>query len=456
MIDRLRCGVLPFYLLLCIVFGGSTQGIYSNLALQLIGVALIVWAVARRGAVALPRDARILVALAVGLALLFLVQLIPLAPPMWSALPGQEQVAEGYRLLGQEAPWRPLSLTPHETMATIVTLIPPLAVLCLCFLTDDVRPSWLAGALLLGTAAGVVLGALQVGSSPGIGLPAQYYRWYPYPQSNFGWATGFFANSNHMGSLLMICIPFLAAMVRRLRATKSAKVRAGAVLLGSAGLVVIAVGIVLNGSLAVLLLVVPVTLLSAVIVAGDQRRRLRKPMIVAALAATMLAFLASLSDLPNRVFSANVSLESRREMWSTSLRAISDYFPTGSGIGSFPRVYDTYENVAAVDRTIVNHAHNDYLEIALEAGLPGIVLALILILWWAGRASAAWRADSGSAFAMAAAVASGALLLHSLVDFPLRMPALSAIMAACLALLAGSFRDQAKAQDLWSTRHVSV
>ncbi|HVM39001.1 MAG TPA: O-antigen ligase family protein [Sphingomicrobium sp.] len=453
MIDRLRWGVLPFYLLLCVVFGGSTQGIYSLLALQLTGIALIVWAVARRGAVALPRDARTLVWIGAGVALLFLFQLIPLPPGIWAALPGQGQVAEGYRLLGQAAPWRPLSLVPDETIATAVTLIPPLAVLCFCLLTDDVRPSWIAATVLAATVASVVLGALQVGSSSG-GAPSP---WYFYRQSNFGQATGFFANSNHMGSLLMISIPFLAAMVRRLRVRRSAKVRAGALLLAAAGLVVIAVGIALNRSLAVLLLVAPVSLLSAIIVAGEERRRLRKPLMLGAMAAAVLAFLASLTSLPSRIFTANaVSFESRREMWATSLKAIGDYFPFGSGIGSFTRVYDTYEDPAEVGRTIVNHAHNDYLEIALEAGLPGIVLTLVLVLWWLRRASAVWRPDGRSDMAMAAAIASGALLLHSIVDFPLRMPALSAIMAACLALLTISFRDHAKKQDIWSTRHVSV
>lgn len=452
MTDRLRWAVLPFYLLLCVVFGGSTQGIYSTLGLQLLGIALIVWAVGRRAAFALPRDSRMPVWVAAGVALLFVIQLIPLPPALWSALPGQETVVEGYRLLGQALPWRPLSIAPHETMATTVTLIPPLAVLCLCLLTDDVRPSWIAAAVLAATFASVVVGALQVGSSGG--APSS---WYFYRQSNFGQATGFFANSNHMGSLLVISIPFLAALVRRFRDRRSEKVKAGAVLLASAGLIVIAVGIVLNGSLAVLLLVVPVTLLSALIVLGNKSKQLRRPLMLGALAAVVLAFLASTTSLASRVLSANaVSFESRREMWSTSLKAIADFFPFGSGIGSFRPVYDTYEDIAEVNRTIVNHAHNDYLEVALEAGLPGIVLVLVLVLWWVRRARAVWGSDGRNALTMAAAIASGTLLVHSLVDFPLRMPALSAIMAACLGLLASSFRDQAKVEDLWSTRHVSI
>jgi O-antigen ligase len=171
----------------------------------------------------------------------------------------------------------------------------------------------------------------------------------------------------------------------------------------------------------------------------------------------VVTLLLSLTSIPDRLFSSNaVSIESRREMWSTTARAAADFLPFGSGIGSFRRVYFTYENPSEVGRTIVNNAHNDYLEITLEAGLLGLALALALIFWWFRRVRGLWGPTGRDRFAMAAAVASGALLLHSLVDYPLRMPALSAIMAACLALLASSFRGQSKLQDLWSTRHVTI
>jgi len=49
------------------------------------------------------------------------------------------------------------------------------------------------------------------------------------------------------------------------------------------------------------------------------------------------------------------------------------------------------------------------------------------------------------------------MLVHSFVDFPLRTAALSAIMAACLALMAQPrTRESGELADLWPTRHLAV
>jgi hypothetical protein len=50
----------------------------------------------------------------------------------------------------------------------------------------------------------------------------------------------------------------------------------------------------------------------------------------------------------------------------------------------------------------------------------------------------AWRTAEAGPFARAAAIASAAVLIHSLVDFPLRTAAIAACFGMCLALLADS------------------
>jgi lipoprotein signal peptidase len=74
------------------------------------------------------------------------------------------------------------------------------------------RPGWLALSILVGTVAAILLGTLQV-SSP---IPTQS-PWYLYRRTNHGVATGFFANSNHMATLLVVSLAFLAAFVAELR-----------------------------------------------------------------------------------------------------------------------------------------------------------------------------------------------------------------------------------------------
>jgi O-antigen ligase len=110
---------------------------------------------------------------------------------------------------------------------------------------------------------------------------------------------------------------------------------------------------------------------------------------------------------------------------------------TGSGVGTFEQVYRGYENPATVDRWFVNHAHNDYLEVAVEGGVPAVILVVLFLLWWIGRARAAWSTPSALEL-KGASIASAAILLHSAFDYPLRTAGIAALFAACLALLAGA------------------
>jgi O-antigen ligase len=153
---------------------------------------------------------------------------------------------------------------------------------------------------------------------------------------------------------------------------------------------------------------------------------------------------------------AATSVQSREEIVATSVKAARDFSPLGSGIGTFRRVYALYEDHDRLDTTTyVNHAHNDYLEIALETGVPGLIVLVLFLAWWARAAWQVWRQTDPDPFARAASVASAAILVHSLVDFPLRTAAIGACFALCLALLVRQRpAPAAEKSDLWSTRHV--
>ncbi|HVU31132.1 MAG TPA: O-antigen ligase domain-containing protein, partial [Sphingomicrobium sp.] len=203
--ESLRQGIVPAYIFLCIVLGGSGQGIWGNLVLQLLGIALIGWAVlaapARPTGVALRRLALIAIA---AIALVAL-QLVPLPPGLWTNLPGRNLIAQGYNSLGEPLPWLPLSLAPYRTLASALFLIPPIAVLVGVAKLQACRRSWAVGAILLATLLSVFLGYIQVSTrSP---------SWYLYDFSNFGSAVGFFANRDHMGTLLLVAIPFIAVVL---------------------------------------------------------------------------------------------------------------------------------------------------------------------------------------------------------------------------------------------------
>ena len=424
--------VAPAYLLACLILGGSAQGVWQNMILQLAGVAIIAWAAFDGTGERLSASSRNLLLIAIAVIAFVVLQLIPLPPSLWAQVGPRAQVADGLRALTGAVPPEPLSLTPAGTLDSLLSTIPPLAILCAMLRLRAYRPQWIAIALVVGAVAAIALGAMQVASSS-----TGFSPWYLYAETNVGSAVGFFANVNHMASLLVVTIPFLAAIVAAGR-TKNMQ-RYSAIVAIAAGLaIVIVVGIALNGSLAGYGLALPV-IAASVLVMLLPASRLRI-WVVALAALLFVGATAALEITP--IGSARIgehaesSVQSRAHIFATTTRAAKDFMPFGSGLGSFRAVYPLYERPDEVGNEYVVHAHNDYAEVALELGAGGVILMLLFFGWWGAAVWRAWRSAEAGPYARAAAIASAAVLVHSLVDFPLRTAAIAACFGACLALLA--------------------
>ncbi len=61
MMTALRTAIVPFYILLCIMLGGSAQGIWGNMALQLIGIGIIAWTLLDANSLRVPKPAKSLI-----------------------------------------------------------------------------------------------------------------------------------------------------------------------------------------------------------------------------------------------------------------------------------------------------------------------------------------------------------------------------------------------------------
>jgi O-antigen ligase len=337
-------------------------------------------------------------------------------------------------------------------------LLPPLAIIAAILRVGAYRESWLSIALGLAAFAGVLLGVLQVTSDNVLDSP-----WYLYAITNNGAATGFFANTNHMATLLIVTIPFMVALlgVKR-RGPRLVQQEAGRYAILGGALLVLVVGLVLNPSTAGAGLGAAVLAASLLIRSPITGRLARWGMagVVLIGIAAILAVLAT--PLGSRMAAAgeDQSFSTRATSFSTSLRAVSDFFPVGSGSGSFNSIYPAYEDPDQVGLWYVNHVHNDYIEIVLETGLAGLLLILVFLFWWAGRAIAIWRAPIIDHFARAATIASAAMLAHSLVDFPLRTSAIAAVFAMTVALMASPRRREKMAklgpQSEEGARHLSI
>ena len=399
----------------------------------------------------LPKAARPLILIVIAGLVIVVLQLVPLPSALW-AHGMRARIAHDYALLGQPVPPLPISLTPYDSLNSLLGMIPPVALFCAILRLGAFRASWLAAALLAGTVAGITLGALQV-ISPGLTSP-----WYLYRETNRGLAVGFFANANHMADLLVITLPFLAALAAAGRSRNIHRYSALLTILAGAA-VLLLVGIALNGSLAGYVLAVPAIAASVLIIAPPSRNLRAAVAIITALALVAgVGAMASTSIGSTRIGQdARGSVQSREDILKTTGQAIADTMPFGSGLGSFVKVYPLHESVDRVTSEYVIHAHNDYAELTLELGLAGALLLLAFLAWWTNTVSAAWRTGGGGPYARAAAIASAAILVHSLVDFPLRTAAISASFAMCLALLIDRRPAQRQdATDLRPARHVVV
>jgi putative inorganic carbon (HCO3(-)) transporter len=103
------------------------------------------------------------------------------------------------------------------------------------------------------------------------------------------------------------------------------------------------------------------------------------------------------------------TLAFRQEVWRWAVTAVSDFPFTGCGLGTFRRVVTLLYplNVPMPD---IAHAHNIFLQVALDIGIPGLIayLALLGLMVWE-----AWQAAHDESYrVLAVGILGGTLALH--------------------------------------------
>jgi putative inorganic carbon (hco3(-)) transporter len=127
--------------------------------------------------------------------------------------------------------------------------------------------------------------------------------------------------------------------------------------------------------------------------------------------------------------------ETRDEVNTYNLAYWQDYFWTGSGLGSFSSTFPAYQGFDI--KGVYSHAHNDYLEFAVETGIIGLLLVASTVMLSLGTAlMALYRRREPLCRGMAFSAMMGiiAILIHSSVDFNLQIPANAATFMVILAL----------------------
>jgi putative inorganic carbon (HCO3(-)) transporter len=105
------------------------------------------------------------------------------------------------------------------------------------------------------------------------------------------------------------------------------------------------------------------------------------------------------------------TLSFRQEVWRWSIMAIGDFPFTGMGLGSFRRVIRRLYPLAVSPSFEVAHAHNLYLQVALDVGLPGFIAYLVLVMIAGAMGWEAAKRDEGMR-PVALGLLAGLIALH--------------------------------------------
>jgi len=416
--------------------------------------------------------------LVVAALLLPAIQIAPLPPPVLERIaPHTLDLLPLWTPAGDPAArlglWNTISLAPAETLSGLVLL----AAYGLLFLVAVQRiqsPGDLERILRWCAAAAVVMagfGLVQFFTSNGA-----FYWFYEHPFSTTSDAVkGSFTNRNHFAQFLALGIgPLLwslhaahrqthgettatrtAGTTRKPSPQHSPQARGGDTWCFRSD------GLVANLHLMALAVVVFAAMLSlsrggmlalglAAVVAASvlwvesaARRRLALALAGAALlvglALTIFGYdrvSRRVEDLSSGSIERLDSAVGRRAVWGAVLQAVPRHLALGWGIGSHREVYPLYFDLPSNGKEFT-HAENCYLQILLEAGLPGLALATVGIAacaFWcvAGLRRSHSRRLSACLGAIAASLAASAA--HALVDFVWYVPACAAIaviLAAC-------------------------
>jgi len=125
------------------------------------------------------------------------------------------------------------------------------------------------------------------------------------------------------------------------------------------------------------------------------------------------------------------SSQSRLTIWQATTTIIKHNLILGTGPGTFAQVFPYYRPLG-LGNYFINQPHNDYLCWMAEVGVLSISLILVLIT------SIIVRGVKSSIkthpFSIAAGISTLSIAMHSLVDYPLRIPAIALYLAVLIGM----------------------
>jgi O-antigen ligase len=157
-------------------------------------------------------------------------------------------------------------------------------------------------------------------------------------------------------------------------------------------------------------------------------------MVLFALMITYVGYVAA-DRVVERFRTFDAGLEDRIAISKDGLRMANDFPLTGSGPGTFEYVFPRYQSVHT--NMIVDHAHNDWVELKSEYGWIGLAAVTAALSFFLILAIGRWR-NRHDGFVVGVGIggigAVVAISVHSLSDFNLHIPANPLLLSLILAV----------------------
>jgi len=274
-----------------------------------------------------------------------------------------------------------------------------------------------------------------------------YGIWKPVARTDRPSPLGPFLNRNDLATWLALAVPLVAGYMmarikshapeRRGSATIEAVLDSRMMIAGASLLLMMALllstasrsGIVGCGAGLLALLFIERRRVS-----GGQFAALLAALAAIGAVATVYVNMPGLTARFGDVFAPDLG-RGRIDIWRQTWPIARDFWRTGVGVGAFQRAMIVYEKRPF--ELFINHAHNEYLQLLVEGGVPLAALAFVTAVAGATEARGRLRGDRTSIASIRAGAIGGmiALAVESIWDTGILMPA-NAVLFAIVAAIA--------------------
>lgn len=448
-----------------LVFGPVYYGAVEEWQVSIVALTSILvfvcWsisAVSARGPVVIDRNSpRFSLALYLLPAVFTIIVVVQLVPVSWKTLmvlsPARAALNEMVGIDGST----PVSVAPHTGrlwLLRVIAYCTAFVVAAHCFRTRRQVLRVLAVIIVLGYLI-ALYGLLQYLSSNS--LPSLFIK-----RHAAGRATGTYVNPNHFAGYLEMCTPLALSIVfigRKSAAGGYAgrplsravgflleRLQDRGFILPLAAVVVMSLALVFSMSrMGIFSFAFGIVLFALLI--GRGKSRLKRVVILGSIAVLILALSMwlGLDPVLNKYSLFSEGAVGRIQAWRMTSGIIRDYPLLGSGLGTFTHVSPGYQTV----ETAYGHwaqAHNDYLNLISDMGIIGCAAgAAFLLAWYAYVLKLLSRKNLRTyQRSVAAGCVAGvsAILVHSIADFNLQIPANAFYFATLLGLAVAVLRAE--------------